>query len=135
MAAGAARAAHRRLSPVQILSALWGATIVAALVIGAIGPARWGSVIAEDGPGCPFRTITGVDCPFCGMTRATLALGRGDWRAALGLHPLAPLVLAGTLALLVIVSLGRADALLAGRRPLALLGAILAIWAFRLAVG
>jgi hypothetical protein len=104
-------------------------------VIGAVGPARWGTAIAQDGPGCPFHGLTGVDCPFCGMTRATLALGRGDWRAALALHPLAPLVLAGILGLLAIVALGRADALLRGRRPLALLGAILAIWAFRLAVG
>lgn len=104
-------------------------------MIGAVGPARWAIAIAQDGPGCPFRAVTGVDCPFCGMTRATLALGRGDWRAALALHPLAPLVLAGVLGLLAIIAVGRADVLLRGRRPLALLGAILAIWAFRLAVG
>lgn len=108
---------------------------MATLVIGAVGPARWGTAIAQDGPGCPFHSITGVDCPFCGMTRATVALGRGDWRTALALHPLAPLVLASILGLLVIVALGRADLLLRGRRPLALLGAILAIWALRLAVG
>jgi hypothetical protein len=127
--------AARRPSPVQVVAALWGAAIVAALVVGAVGPARWGVAIAEDGPGCPFHALTGVDCPFCGMIRATLALGRGDWRAALALHPLAPLVLAGVLVLLAIVALGRADVLLRGRRPLALLGAILAVWVVRLAVG
>lgn len=79
--------------------------------------------------------MTGIDCPFCGMTRATLAMGHGDWNAALALHPLAPVVLAGVLGLLVLVAIGRGDAMLRGRRPLVLLGAIVAIWAIRLALG
>ena len=33
-----------------------------------------------------------MPCPGCGLTRATLALLRGDLRAAVGLHPLSPLV-------------------------------------------
>jgi hypothetical protein len=41
---------------------------------------------------CPFRLITGLRCPFCGLTRATRALTRGDIGAALTLHPLAPLL-------------------------------------------
>jgi hypothetical protein len=108
---------------------------VVTLLVGAIGPSHWRTVIAQDGPGCPLHAITGIDCPFCGMTRATLAMGHGEWRAALALHPLAPLVLAGVLGLLAITALGRSDLLLRGRRPLWLLGAILAIWVFRLAVG
>jgi hypothetical protein len=32
-------------------------------------------------------------CPFCGMTHAAIALGAGDWAAALAHHPLSPLVL------------------------------------------
>ncbi len=32
--------------------------------------------------GCPFKRITGIDCPFCGMTRAYLAFVRGDFAGA-----------------------------------------------------
>jgi hypothetical protein len=124
----------RRASPslAQVVSALWAAAIAAALVVGALGPPHWRTAVGEGGPGCPFRAVTGVDCPFCGMTRATLALGHGDWSAALALHPLAPLVLAGVFAMLVIVALGRADVLLRGRRAIALLAAIGAVWVLRL---
>ena len=37
---------------------------------------------------CPVRYVTGVPCPFCGMTRAWLAALRGDVAAALRFHPL-----------------------------------------------
>jgi hypothetical protein len=125
----------RRPSLAQILSAAWAAAIVLTLAIGAFGPAHWGAVIVQEGPGCPFRALTGINCAFCGMTRATVAMSHGDWGTALAMHPLAPLVLAFVLVLLVITALGRADVLLHGRRPIVLLGAIFAIWAFRLAVG
>ncbi|MGB7982629.1 MAG: DUF2752 domain-containing protein, partial [Candidatus Nanopelagicales bacterium] len=32
---------------------------------------------------CPWRTITGLDCPLCGSTRAAVALATGDVGAAL----------------------------------------------------
>lgn len=38
--------------------------------------------------GCVFRTVTGVPCPGCGMTRAWLAALRLDLPAALAYHPL-----------------------------------------------
>jgi len=106
--------------------------IVGGLVIGAVGPESWSTTIGNDGPGCPFRAVTGVDCPFCGMTRATLALGGGEWSRALELHPLAPIVVLGTLGLLAIVVFGRAEALLRGKRPFILLGSVLALWILRL---
>jgi hypothetical protein len=85
-------------------------------------------------PGCLVHAVLGVDCPFCGMTRATLALVRGDVAAALALHPLAPFVLSAALVLAAIVVSGRTDRLLVGRRPVWLLAAIGAVWAARLAV-
>lgn len=39
---------------------------------------------------CPFKSLTGHPCPGCGMTRASLAMIRGDWAAMVRFHPLAP---------------------------------------------
>ena len=39
-------------------------------------------------PLCQMAGVLGVPCPGCGLTRATLALGAGDLRGALHLHPL-----------------------------------------------
>jgi len=33
-------------------------------------------------PGCLFRQITGLKCPFCGMTHAVIALAHGHLMAA-----------------------------------------------------
>jgi hypothetical protein len=52
-------------------------------MLGALGVA-----IASDFPLCPVAGMLGVPCPGCGLTRATLALLRGDMRAALRFHPL-----------------------------------------------
>jgi hypothetical protein len=41
---------------------------------------------------CPLRIVTGHRCPLCGLTRATRALTRAEFRQALALHPLAPLL-------------------------------------------
>ena len=39
------------------------------------------------GLGCPFRTLTGWDCPFCGGTRLGSALLHGDFAAAFWFNP------------------------------------------------
>ena len=59
---------------------------------------------------CPLRALTGLDCPLCGATRATVALARGDLLAALDHNVLyvAALPVAVVLVLLWLVS---------GRRP------------------
>ncbi|MCW3019404.1 MAG: hypothetical protein JWN10_1712 [Solirubrobacterales bacterium] len=41
---------------------------------------------------CPFRRMTGIRCPLCGLTHATRALTRGDIGNAVALHPFAPLL-------------------------------------------
>ena len=38
---------------------------------------------------CPFRALTGWDCPLCGGTRMGGALLHGDVQAAFGFNPLA----------------------------------------------
>jgi hypothetical protein len=118
----------------RILAAGIAAGVLFVLLVGAFGPASMQRSIAEDGPSCIIKWTTGIDCPLCGMTRATLAMGGGDFHRAFGLHPLAPFVLAGSLFLMAIVALGRTRSLLVGRRPLILLGTLAAIWIIRLAV-
>ncbi len=54
----------------------------------AVVAASWVAVAAlrpgDSGPTpCPWRTITGLDCPFCGSTRAAVALANGDVGTAL----------------------------------------------------
>jgi hypothetical protein len=38
-------------------------------------------------PPCPLRTITGIPCPMCGMTRGVTALVHGDLARALVMNP------------------------------------------------
>jgi hypothetical protein len=44
-------------------------------------------------PGCTFHRLTGLHCPGCGMTRATVAAARGDLAAAFRFNPVGMVVL------------------------------------------
>lgn len=112
----------------RIVSAIFLAAIAITLAMGAFAPASWQDALATDGPGCPFRTLTGVNCPFCGMTHATLAIGRGDFSAALGFHPLAPAVLLLFIGVLVAILARRTSKI----SPYVVLAVVIAIWIARL---
>jgi hypothetical protein len=73
-----------------------------AAAIGAVYPTIMAHT-GDQGIPCPLRAITGVPCPFCGLTTATVALAHGQWSTAAGTSPLACLValmVAGTAPLL-----------------------------------
>src|ERR1700744_3922600 len=38
---------------------------------------------------CPFKKLTGIDCPGCGFQRSIMALFRGDLSSSLHLYPAA----------------------------------------------
>ena len=59
----------------------------------ALGGYATGSVLAlqdvEHGPVlCPLRALTGLSCPTCGMTRASVRLGSGDPIGAIYMNPI-----------------------------------------------
>ncbi|MBL8241653.1 MAG: DUF2752 domain-containing protein [Bryobacterales bacterium] len=64
---------------------------------------------------CPFRAVTGLPCPMCGMTRGIAALIHGQWRAAVAFHWFSPLALAA-LAVWIAADAGHAARLWNGRR-------------------
>jgi hypothetical protein len=92
----------------------------------------WGVDFLEHLPGhpiCPFKAVTSLPCPGCGMTRAVLALGQGRVLAAVGFNPLVLPLVAAMLAWLAGV---RLDAARHRAALWVLLGAVLVFWGARL---
>jgi hypothetical protein len=52
-------------------------------------------------PPCPLKTVTGIPCPMCGMTRGVTSLVHGDFAHALLMNPAAYVVVALAVLLLV----------------------------------
>lgn len=65
------------LGPVAVA----GAAAVGCLVLGLVDPTQSRLV-----PPCPFKALTGLDCPGCGTTRAMHQLFTGHPGAAVGLN-------------------------------------------------
>ncbi len=55
----------------------------------AVLPAAWclNPYLSDKITVCFFRTWTGYQCPFCGLTRALAAAVHGNWHLALRYHP------------------------------------------------
>lgn len=62
---------------------------------------------------CPFYELTGLPCPGCGLTRAFVCIGHGQWGASLRWHPLGLVLYAAC-----VVWWGRAAWSLVSKRPL-----------------
>lgn len=68
------------------LLALAGGLAVAASFV-------WDRFVSMDGPAlCPFRRLTGVPCPACGLTRSFVEMGNLDLASAAAMHALGPLL-------------------------------------------
>ena len=93
LAEGSVPAAPRGVSS-SPLASLLGSRPAAALLAG-IAALQLG-LVAVGLPGwpCPMLQGLGIPCPGCGLSRATLELLHGRWRAALADHAFAPLLLA-----------------------------------------
>ena len=73
----------KRLDPRWLYAGAALALLGGAAVFFAFDPASSGFY-----PQCPFRALTGLDCPGCGTLRGLHQLARGDLIAALDLNPL-----------------------------------------------
>lgn len=124
-----ARRSRNLLGPAAVLAGVGAAWLTAAtLRIGDAGPTP-----------CPWRTLTGVDCPFCGATRAAASLARGDVIAALDHNALfvlviLPLAIASWGVWVARSWRGLPAPVIANRTVLVLMGITLGWWILRLAV-
>ncbi len=55
---------------------------------------------------CIFRWVTGLPCPFCGMTTAFALMAQGDVGAAFRIHVLGPLAYLATWTMLLAAVIG-----------------------------
>lgn len=108
-----------------------GLALAGCLVLAVVDP----ETRAQFSPVCPFRQVTGLDCPSCGATRAAHALLRGQPLLALDHHALLvlalPVLLLGWTAWLR-AGLGRRAPLRVTRRAgLLIAGSLTTFWVLR----
>jgi hypothetical protein len=92
-----------------------------------LGVAAVRPLLGNPGIGCPLRSLTGVPCPLCGMTRGVTDMVHGDVGKALLMNPGSVLLVVAVVVMLV-----------AWRRqrlriaPWTVYAAIAALWGFQL---
>lgn len=94
---------------------------------GMLGLAAVRPILGSPGIGCPLRAMTGVPCPFCGMTRGVTDAVHGDFAGAALLNPGSLLLVFA--AVLLLFAWRRRTATFPTWLPYAL---IAALWAFQL---
>ena len=127
-AAGRLRTMNRVAIPLAPSIGLSAATTGTAALgaAGVIGASVAGPVT------CLFSAVTGLPCPFCGLTHGVAQLGAGHFETAVALNPLAPL--AALLALAVPVTLLRGRTLTMPPAAIVALAAIVLLtWITRIA--
>lgn len=89
----------------RVRAGITGADVVAAGGVVGIGAAFLLSPDhIEDGPViCPFRALTGLPCPGCGLTRSWVYATHGWWQESFASNAFGLVVLAAVLALAVVV--------------------------------
>src|ERR1035437_8756 len=70
-------------NPYRLIAAF---ALITAVVI-PVGVVQHGPIL------CPFRLVTGLPCPGCGLTRSWVYLMHGDVGQSLYFHPLGPISL------------------------------------------
>jgi Protein of unknown function (DUF2752) len=82
---------------------------------------------------CPLRTITGIPCPLCGMTRAVVAAMHGHLLDSLRFNPAGILVVLVAIALLAGARLDRfPDRVRVHVSPWFLAGFVALLWAWNI---
>ncbi|WP_232677226.1 DUF2752 domain-containing protein [Nocardioides sp. R-C-SC26] len=91
-----------------------GIVVTHVVAVGAVGALATAALLSpdgiEDGPIiCPFRMLTGLPCPGCGLTRAWVYAMHGRWSDSLTANPfgVVSMVLAAALVLAVVFALVR----------------------------
>ena len=118
------------------------ALLASSLVVD-FGPGEDLSVAGTDlGPGCLSRRLTGMECPFCGISHSLVALADGNITASFAYHPLGPVMALLYLAFITAVAATirrRTDPVIESRAFSVLCGSLvvasLVVWGARTVLG
>ncbi len=77
------------LAPLTLGLLLLGALVVRPLAL------RYSFLAPFFERSCVFRIVSGLPCPFCGLTRATVAACSGKWLLSVLFHPLGVVLTGG----------------------------------------